>query len=93
MSMQWDTFDYRIAEHYLSALINGDQSGMTEDEIAEFDAWESSARQNARANGWSIGHWCDVPDSGEDWGQCNIGGLFTMRCTVQLHVHRVDPTC
>jgi len=51
MSMQWDTFDYRIAEHYLSTLINGDQSGMTDDEIAEFDAWEQSARQNARANG------------------------------------------
>ncbi len=26
--MKWDHYDYRIAEHYISALINGDQSGI-----------------------------------------------------------------
>jgi hypothetical protein len=47
--MNWDHYDYRIAEHYLSALINGDKSGMTDTESVEFNAWESQARDTATA--------------------------------------------
>ena len=88
--MKWDHYDYRIAEHYLSALINGDQSGMTDTESVEFDTWESQARDTAIAAGFTIGHWADVEDSGEDWGICKVSGLFAMRCTVRLMVYKPD---
>lgn len=86
--LQWDSYDYRIAEHYLSALINGDMSGMDDAEIEEFDTWHDAALQNARAAGFTIGHWSDVDGSGEDWGRCDVTGLFAMRCTVRLMVYR-----
>jgi hypothetical protein len=54
--MNWDHYDYRIAEHYLSALINGDQSGMTDTESVKFNAWESQARDTATAAGFTVGH-------------------------------------
>jgi hypothetical protein len=44
-------------------------------------------RQCARP-GWNIGHWSDVDGSGEDWGRCEVSGLFAMRCTVRLHIYR-----
>lgn len=88
--MNWDHYDYRIAEHYLSALINGDQSGMTDTESVEFNAWESQARDNATSAGFTVGHWADVADSGEDWGICEVSGLFAMRRTVRLMVYRPD---
>ena len=88
--MNWDHYEYRIAEYYLSALINGDQSGMTDTESAEFNAWESQARDNAIAAGFTVGHWRNVEDSGEDLGVCEVSGLFEMRCTIRLMVYRPD---
>lgn len=89
----WDTFDYRIAGHWLSALINGETSGLNDDEEKQFSEWEKKAKQNARDQGFTVGHWCDVDGSGEEWGRCDITGLFAMRCTVQLHVYRESIPC
>ncbi len=86
--MQWDHYEYRIGAHYLSALINGDYSGMSDAESAEFDEWLADAKSNAREAGFTIGHWCDVEDSGEDWGRCYVSGLFDMRVTVRLMVYK-----
>ena len=88
MSLQWDHYEYKIAEHYLSALINCDYSGMEDSEEFEFDAWRDTAAQNARDNGFTVGHWADVEDSGDDWGVCAVSGLFAMRCTVRLMVYK-----
>ncbi len=86
--MQWDHYDYRIGEHYLSALINGDESGMSDAESAKFDAWIETAQSNATESGFTVGHWCDVENSGEDWGRCEVSGLFDMRVTVRLMVYK-----
>lgn len=82
------SYSYRIAERYLSALINGDYSGMSDAECDAFEAWQTAAHDNARSAGFTVGHWCDVEDSGEDWGRCDVSGLFAMRCTVRLMVHK-----
>lgn len=86
--MQWDHFEYRIAEHYLSALINSDTSGMEDSEEKEFNIWLNAANANAVAAGWTVGHWSDVDGSGEDWGRCDISGQLAMRCTVRLYVYK-----
>jgi len=84
--MEWDSYSYRIAEHYLSALVNGDESSMRAADSAEFNAWQETAHETARAAGFTIGHWADVDGSGEDWGRCDISGTLAMRCTVNLMV-------
>ena len=88
--MKWDYYNYKIAEHFISALINGDMSGLEDDEQTQFERWEEQARANAHGEGWTSGHWTDVADSGEDWGRCDVSGLFAMRCTVRLMIYKQD---
>ncbi len=88
--MQWDHYEYKIAKHYLSALINGDETGLEDDKQTQFEQWESQARADATTAGYTIGHWTDVEDSGEDWGTCAVSGLFAMRCTVRLMVYKPE---
>lgn len=85
---QWDYFEYRIAEHYLPAMINADFSGMNDAEYKQHLAFEQQARETAIVGGFTVGHWSPVDDSGEDWGPCDISGHFAMRCTVRLMVYR-----
>ena len=85
--MEWDHYEFRIAEHYLSALINADTSGMDDAEERQFNEWVESA-QSGICEGFTVGHWCDVDGSGEDWGRCDVTGLFAMRCTVRLMIYR-----
>lgn len=85
-----DHYEYKIAEHFLSALIDGDETGLEDDEQTQFEQWESQARADAHGEGWTIGHWTDVADSAEDWGRCDVTGLFAMRCTVRLMIYKQD---
>lgn len=86
----WDYYEYRIAEHYLPAMFNADFSGMKDAEISEYESFESKARENAKAAGFTVGHWAPIDGSGDDWGTCEITGLGAMRCTVRLMVYRED---
>lgn len=88
--MNCDHFEYRIAEHYLSALINSDTSGLEDDEERQFNEWEAQARADARSAGLTVGHWVVAEGSGEDWGRCDVSGLFAMRCTVRLMCYRKE---
>ena len=85
--LEFDHYEFRIAEHFLSALINCDYSGLDDAEQKQFDEWRNDACANVR-EGFTVGHWSDVEGSGEDWGRCDITGLFAMRCTVRLHIFK-----
>lgn len=37
--MKTDTFEYTVAEYWLPAIIDGDYSGLTDNEIQDIDAW------------------------------------------------------
>ena len=89
----WDYFEYRIAEHLLPAMINGDFSGMTEDEISDYREFEQQAFKNACEAGFTVGHWAPLDDSDEDWGMCDGTGLFAMRYTVRLMVYKESAPC
>jgi hypothetical protein len=88
-TMIWDQFDYKIADHYLSALFNGDESGINESDCKALQAFIDRANDAARSAGFIIGHW-SMPGDDEcnDWGTCDVSGLLAMRCTVSLMVYR-----
>jgi hypothetical protein len=86
--LEWDHYEYKIAEYYLPILINDDASGMEDEEIKEFHLWRMHQEELAEEQGFDVGHWTDLDGSGEDWGACAVSGLFAMRCTVRLMVYR-----
>lgn len=73
--MHFDHYEYRIASHYIPALINGDETGMTDAEQKEFSDWlESTDRR--------ITHW-DVTDEGDNFARCEVSGLHADCATVR----------
>lgn len=68
--MQFDTYTYTIGAHFLPALINGDETGLTRQDqrqLAEF-----AATLPAGAGHWSCG------DSDEfDFARCDITDLMS----------------
>lgn len=95
----WTSYNYRIASHFLSVLINGDASGMTDAEEKTFTAWEEEARASAVRNGYSVGHWTDATgadgtgaDAGdcESFARCEISGMHAMCMWVSLMVYKED---
>ena len=67
--MKLDYFEYRIASHYLSALVNGDHSGLDDSEEVLFTEWLDAV--NLKENGtWHI-HECEEVN----FTQCEVSGL------------------
>ena len=74
-----DYFEYTIAAHFLTALINGDFSGFTDLEEKQFKAWHDNL---PKVNG--------IIQPVEDesfFGECEICGLYADCQTVRLNFH------
>ena len=76
--MKTDIYEATINTHYLSALINGDESGLDDDkEAMQFMEWELSMYDDAKKDGAKNMCWeyeecynyakCDVLDSFAKW--------------------------
>jgi len=66
-----DSIEYHISAHYLSALINGDYSGLTDKEEFQLEEFEYQVQCDA-PTGFEFGHF-DVPaDYVEHFGLCEI---------------------
>lgn len=68
--MKFDQVEFDIGSRYLSALINGDFSGLEDEEAKLFDVWET----NVRTSCGNVGHWAALDDSNE-FGCCDVTGL------------------
>lgn len=78
--MKFDHIEARICTHYLPALINGDLSGLTDEEAADLEAFEKYVRDDR-----PVGYWdCDSDDEG-DFGRDEVTGLMGTVCTVRYH--------
>lgn len=75
-----DYYDFEIAEHFLPALINGDDSGLTSEESTLLDQFADhwQALENAT---W------DVLPVGTDYTIDYITGLFAKTNTVRLYYY------
>lgn len=80
--MKLDYYEYTIAECFEPALINGDITGLSDDEAAQFHAWiESTDRQ--------ITHW-DASDSDENFTRCEVTNLHAHCMTVRGYFYTTE---
>lgn len=66
--MHFEQYDYTIGTHYISAIINGDTSGLNDDE-------EQMLNDFLSCDVFQNGHWA-VPDNDESFSRCDISGLM-----------------
>ncbi len=66
--MKFKEYDYTIADHWSPALINGDYSGLDDDEIQALENFMSDL-----PSAW--GHW-DIPDDYPDFRVDDVTGYF-----------------
>lgn len=84
----WDSYDYKVAEHYVPAFINGDDSGLDDQDVQNLLEFEKNAWQAANAAGFTIGHWSAEGDDEGDYGKCDVSGLFADRAELKLMVFK-----
>jgi hypothetical protein len=74
-----DYYEYTIASHFITALINNDYSGFTDQEESQFNDWNNTLLQ--------IGGSFDLVDGEAFFAECDICGLFADCCLVRIHFH------
>ena len=67
---------YAIAEHYLCALINGDDSGMEPTDIDELNAFERKL---------PAGYTLDVADDEAEFSRCEVSGYMANCVSVSVY--------
>ena len=77
----WDYYEYRIAGHYLSAMINDDYSGLSDQEERELQDFIESLPVTG-------GHWAIVEGGENEFGLCDVSGMRANTETVRLMFKR-----
>lgn len=83
--MQFEVNTHVIAEHFLSALINGDYSGLDEGDEALLSSWEDWACdewEDADGRTWIFAHYGDTRENGFD--EDEVTNLYAQTCEIDL---------
>lgn len=81
--MEFDHYTYHISGHLLSPLINGDHSGLDDQEEADLDAWIDALPV--------AGHFGVVDEEG-NFRECDITGLHSDCFEVHLYFQTQENT-
>ena len=87
MSITFDTTKHTIGTHFLAALVNGDYTGLTEEELGEFTAWLHDATADYHDTGdhlWVFAHESVPEPDVTDFTKCEVTGLYST--TVEVHL-------
>jgi len=79
----WDWYEYEISEHYLSAMINDDWSGLEEQEERELNDFLESLP-------FTGGHWAIVEGGENEFGLCDVSGMRANTEAVRLMFKREE---
>lgn len=77
--MVWDRLEFNVSQHFLSALINGDETGLTDKESKLLDWFEQyaikTATKNYNATTW---HWTvpEQDDPSPSFMRCDVCDLM-----------------
>ena len=76
--------DYTVAEHYLPYLINGDSSGLEEDELSSIDGWMINTIEAAYdvPEGYEFAHF-SYDENLDEFGVDEVSGLRGRVTTIQ----------
>ena len=72
MNILNDHYDFNIAEFYAPAIINGDYSGMDDEEEKRLDAFIAKY-SHLKDGTWTI----DENDESDFFTRCDVSGLFS----------------
>ena len=64
-----ETLEYDVLDVFLPLAINGDDSGLTEDELSDWEAFEAKETMGLD------GHWDYDSDEYSEFGECDITGM------------------
>jgi len=78
------TYTYKIAQHFVSALINDDESGLTDDEGAMLWEWEQSLPNHYHHKA-KMHKVFDVAPNETDFDQCEVCGLLADCATLTVN--------
>ena len=76
--MKFDYYTYQIGGHYLSAIINGDTSGLSDDENQELDLFLNNLPVN-------IGHFDAMDLDNSSFSTCEVSNLYSECYEVRLY--------
>ena len=66
----WNKTEYKISQHFATAIEYGDYGDMTEKEIDQFYQWQYKEQEGRQ------GHW-SIDEISEDYGKCEVTRLFS----------------
>jgi hypothetical protein len=76
-TMEFDYYQYSISEHLASAIINGDESGLSPDEISDLNAFMDELPVKN-------GHF-DVMEGESNFAHCEVSGLYDDCLTFRMY--------
>lgn len=79
-SSEWDSYTYYIGEHLAPAIINGDYTGLNDEEEKQLDEF---------LTGFSDGHW-SIDSTDEDHCNCAVSELYTKTVSMSYHFKQSD---
>jgi hypothetical protein len=79
------TYEFKIAKHFVSALINDDESGLTDDEGAQLWEWEQNLPNHYHLKAPMHKVFDVSPDEGENFDQCEVCGLLADCATLTVN--------
>lgn len=74
--MRTETFEHTVCQHYMSALINGDWSGLDEDEAELLREFVEGAVESARDQGAASWTWTYDSDEEASFQTDDVSGLM-----------------
>lgn len=70
----FESHEFDIGAHFLSALIDGDVTGLSDAEERQLDEWERETRATI-GDVSGLGHWQTVDGHSDEFGVCDVTGL------------------
>ncbi|MGL6289265.1 MAG: hypothetical protein ACRC2H_01095 [Silanimonas sp.] len=84
--MRWESVDYRVASFMLPAIINGDHTGLTDEESDALDALLESEEIAGRQGHWAETNPKDIEGS---LGKCDVCGKHAIVSGVS-YIYRAE---
>lgn len=74
---------YTIGDYFASLVVNGDLSGLTNEEVRLFDEFCETVKERDAPSGYTFGHWAINDEEYDEFSVCEITGLRGPCCLLE----------